>query len=122
MPEPVKLPIRDNVGAALRFVRENWRFVAITAAVAAAAQGLGLFVLGSSLVGVLLVGLITAAAYAALTRAALSGPQPIQPGLAADGARVFAAMAAIGFFLSLIVIMLVFVAMSVLIAPYDAEV
>jgi hypothetical protein len=122
MSNAAPMSIRDNVGAALRFVRENWRFVAIAAAVSAAAQSVALLVLGSTPFGALLVGLITAATYAALTRAALSGTQSIQQGLALDGARVFAAMAAVGFFLSLIVIMLVFVAMSVLIAPFDAEV
>jgi hypothetical protein len=122
MPDAAKLSIRDNVGAALRFVRENWRFVLVVAAIAAFAEGVTFFLMGATLSWMLLLGVITAAAYAALARAALFGPSGVQQSLPADGARVFAAMAVIGFFLTIIFIMLTFVAMSILIAPFEAEV
>jgi hypothetical protein len=114
--------IRDNVGAALRFVRENWRFVLTVAAITAPLQGAAFLFMGATLSGLLLIGLITAVSYAALTRAALFGVGGAQQHLAGDGGRVFAAVAAIGFFLSIVFIMLLFVAMSVLIAPFEAEV
>jgi len=122
MAQVVPLSIRDTVGAGLRFVRENWRFVASVAAIAAGLEGVSYLVLGPSLPWMLLLLLITAGAYAALTRAALSGAADVRVHLPGDGGRVAAAMAGVGFFLSIIAIMLTFVAMSVLIAPYEAQV
>lgn len=122
MPDAAKLSVRDNVGAALRFAREHWRFVLTVAAIAGVAEGVTFALMGATLSWMLLLGVINAAAYAALTRAALFGPGGVQQSLLADGARVFAAMAVIGFFLSIVFIMLLFVAMSVLIAPFEAEV
>lgn len=119
MPEPVILSIRDTVGAALRFVRENVRFVATVAAVAALAQAV-LLPLGPNLAwmaGVLIAVLI---AHTVLSTAAL-GAKPTE-GLQANAGRVGLAMLLVGMVLAIIFIMLMFTAMSFIIAPYQAEV
>ncbi|MEQ1492357.1 MAG: hypothetical protein ABL932_17575 [Terricaulis sp.] len=119
MSEPVTLSIRDTVGAALRFVRENVRFVVTVAALAALAQAV-LLPLGPNLawmVGVLIAVLI---AHTALTTAAL-GAKPTE-GIQANAGRVGLAMLLVGIVLAIIFIMLMFTAMSFIIAPYQAEV
>lgn len=119
MSEPVILSIRDTVGAALRFVRENLRFVVTVAALAALAQAV-LLPLGPNLAWMAAVLLAVLAAHTALTTAALGGA-PTE-GLSANAGRVGLAMLLVGIFLAIIFIMLMFTAMSFMIAPYQAEV
>jgi hypothetical protein len=119
--QPVQLPIRDSVGAALRFVRENWRFVFSVAAIAAVGQGV-ILIAGPNLIWMLGLLVAVTGAHTALTSAALDIPRPFISRLGGDMARVAAAMALIGFFLAILFIMIMFVTMSVLIAPYQAEV
>lgn len=121
MAEATPISTRDNVGAALRFARENWQFVLTAAAVAAGGQGL-ILLLGPSLIWMLAVIVAVVGAHTALTSAALGVPRPLTGRLPGDSARVGAAMAMIGFFLAIFFIMATFVAMSVLIAPYSVEV
>jgi hypothetical protein len=121
MAEPGKIPIRDNVGAALRFVRQNWQFVAIVSAIAAVTQGVVLLG-GPNLIWMLVVLAAITAAYTAFTRAALTGSRQLGNRQAADSLRVGAAMAMIGVLIGIIFVMLMFVTMSVLIAPYAEEV
>lgn len=119
MSEPVILSIRDTVGAALRFVRENVRFVVTVAAVAALGQAV-LLPFGPNLAwmaGVLIAVLI---AHTVLTTAAL-GAKPTE-GIQANAGRVGLAMLLVGLVLAIIFIMLMFTAMSFIIAPYQAEV
>jgi hypothetical protein len=121
MASATKLPIRDSVGAALRFVRENWRFVLIVAGIGAVVQGIAVAL--PSIFGAVLLAFAAACVYAALTYAALNnGPQGLQPRIARDGARVAASVGLLAFLLAIVFIMMMFVAMSILIGPYGAEV
>lgn len=120
MAESSPVPIRDSVGEALRFTRENWRYVLSAAGLAAAAAGASALI-GANLIWMLIVLVALLAAHTALTSAALDLPRGFTNRLTADSARVGAVMAMIGFFLAIIFFLLLFVAMSVLIAPYQAE-
>jgi hypothetical protein len=119
------VPIRESVGAALRFSRENLRFIAIVSAVGAAVTmllallgmvpPLGLF---SGIGG----ALVQAFAYAIFTACALFGASAVRARWAGDGWRVFAAMAVVGFFLFIVFFVLTIPALIILfagpLAPY----
>jgi hypothetical protein len=100
------VPVQESVGAALRFVRENWRFVTIVAAVFAVlstlVSGLALFVPQVGLLAMAASGVIQAFCYAALIAAALFGAQGVGARWPRDGWRVWASMAVIGFFLFIV--------------------
>lgn len=119
MADPIILSIRDTVGAALRFVRENVRFVVSVAALAALGQAV-LLALGPNLAWMAAVLIAVLGAHTVLTTAALGGA-PTE-GLAANAGRVGAAMLLIGVFFAIIFIMLMFTTMSFIIAPYQGEV
>ena len=121
MTAPGKLPIRDSIGAALRFARGNWRFVLAVAGLGAGLHTLALAVLGSSLLWFPALIAISGAVHAVLTRAALSGASEAHVTLAADTGRTIAAGAIVGFFAAIIVLVLLYVSMAVLIAPYVEE-
>ncbi len=121
MTAPGKLPIRDSIGAALRFARGNWRFVLAVAALGAGAHTLALAGLGSSLLWFPALIAISGAVHAVLTRAALTGAHGAPATLAADTGRTIAAGAIVGFFAAIIVLVLLYVSMAVLIAPYIDE-
>lgn len=121
MPRNTPISIRDTVGAALRFVRANWRFVAGVSALAAVGQGV-LLLLGPNIAWMAAVLIAVLVAHTAITSAALAGHGAAPASLPANSARVGAAMAMIGIFLAIVFIMLTFAAMSVLIAPYQAQV
>ena len=82
--------VQGSVGAALRFVRENLRFVAITAAIFAVASTAiaALSMLGQtlSIVAMVGIGLAQTFAYAAFLGAALFGAQAAR-GRALPGVR-----------------------------------
>ncbi|MBY0563817.1 MAG: hypothetical protein K2P58_06475 [Hyphomonadaceae bacterium] len=124
-----RLLINDTVGAALRYVRENLRFVATASAI-------GAVLITVLTVGVLSVpalafplnlamGLAQAFVYAALTAAALFGPAAVGARLAGDGVRVWAAMAVIAFFLFIVIFVISIPVFGVLLAgpmaPYMSE-
>lgn len=100
------LSIRECVGEALRFVRENLSFVG-----GAALLG-GVFAAFIALLAATIpqVGLLTSIAstlvqafvYAALVGAALFGAGAVRGRIGADGGRVWAAMAIIGLFLAIV--------------------
>lgn len=116
------LPVRDNIGAALRFVRENWRFVLSVAGIGAVAHLLALMGLGAlPLVWLLALAVITSAVHAALTRAALSGAAAVAPNILRDASRVAASGAIVGFFFVIVAFLITYVAMSILIAPFADE-
>jgi hypothetical protein len=117
-----KAPIFDSIGAALRFARENWRFVLMVAAISAGAQALAMLALGPTLIWFAVLGLASAAANAALIAAALHGAGAVRARLVGDTGRVAAAMAMVGFFIALIAFLAIYIAMSVMIAPYAEEV
>ena len=102
--------VQGSVGAALRFVRENLRFVAIVAAVFAVASTAisALSMLGQtlSIVAMVGIGLAQTFAYAALLGAALFGVAAARGRWSLDGWRVWSAMALIGLFLCIVMIVL----------------
>ena len=114
------VPIRESVGAALRFVREHVGFVAIVAAAAAFGQGV-FALLGVDLAWIVAVLIAVLGAHTALTSTALGLPRPLMPRLVGDSARVGGAMAMIGVLLAMLFLLVTFVAMGVLVAPYQAE-
>jgi hypothetical protein len=103
----MNLSIRDCVGEALRFVRAHMSFVA-GAALLGAVVSATIAVLAAAIPQ---VGLLTSIAstlvqafiYALLTGAALYGAQAARAGVAGNGARVWAAMAIIGFFMAIVI-------------------
>lgn len=117
---------RESVGAALRFVRENWRMVlsfavigaVLTAALIALSQTSPLLALLADVVNWLVQSFI----FAAFVKAALGDPQRLQP---ADGLRMFGAMMVVGFFLFLVFFVLMIPGAIVLVAgpmsPYLAD-
>lgn len=121
MTAPGRLPIRDSIGAALRFARGNWRFVLGVAALGAGAHTLALAGLGSNLLWFPALIAVSGAVHAVLTRAALSGAPGAASTLAGDTGRTIAAGAMVGFFAAIIVLVLLYVSMAVLIAPYVEE-
>jgi MFS family permease len=112
IPQPASSPIRDSVGVALRFTRENWRFVLIVAAIAAVAHtvvtGLSTTSPVMGLFASVVDGGVKAFAYTALTVAVLAGVGAARAGALAQGVRVWAAMFVIGFFLAIVMFVISF--------------
>src|SRR6185503_4950944 len=119
MPDAQSAPIKDSVGGALRFLREQWRFVFTLSAAGAIASALmtalslvpalGIFAtLGS--------GLVQAGVYAALIGAVLFGPATLRNRWLADGGRVWSAMVIVGFLLYIVFFVLSIPVMIVLAA------
>jgi len=121
--------VRDCVGAALRFVRENLRFVAMVAGVGA----LGTGVIAAAAAAVPQIGLLTSIAstvlqafvYAALTAAMLFGAAAVSGRLVGDGGRVWLAMAIIGVLMGIVIFVVSIPVVITLIAgplgPYAGE-
>lgn len=124
MAQQEKVPVRECVGAALRFVRENWRSIAAVAAIFSGVMTvLALF---SGLTPALAAPisavstLVSAFAYAAFTSACLNGFAGLRQRLVADGGRVWGAMAVVGFFLIIVLVVLGIpgvIVFSLLVAP-----
>ncbi len=123
------VPIRESVGAALRFVRENLRFVLITAAVFAGVSTLitsvSLLVPQAGLLTMVASGIVQAFCYATLIGGVLFGAQALGARWRSDGWRVWASMVVIGFFLA-IVMFVVTIPVSIVLAagpltPYVAD-
>ncbi len=120
------VPIRESVGAALRFVRENLRFVVLTAALFAVITvvitALSIFVPQASLATIIASGIAQAFCYAIFIGAALFGAGAVQARWRTDGWRVWASMVAVGFFLLIVMFVVTFVVSMVLaagpLAPY----
>lgn len=123
------VPIRDSVGAAFAFVRENLRFILLVSGVGAVAitlvGALALMAPGLGLVTTILSTLVQAFAYGALIGAALFGAGAARTRIGADGSRVWAAMALIGLFLFIVMFVVSMIVSIVLVAgpmaPYLAE-
>lgn len=108
MAEAGKVPVKESVGAALQFLRDEVRLSAMIAV------GGGLFFTLAGVVSVLSPGLalllplvstfVAALIYAALVGAALGGRGSER--WLADGARVWAAMAVVAFFLLIVFVVL----------------
>lgn len=114
------VPIRESVGAALRYVRENIGFIATASAVAAGAMTLiAALALASPLLGPatsIVSTFVQALVYAAFVGAALFGSGAVRVRWLNDGMRVWAAMAIIGFLLMIVMLVASIVASVVLAA------
>jgi hypothetical protein len=106
MSEAGKVPVYQSIGGALRFVRENWRFLAIVSAIGAVAITLiTAFSLASPMFGIfaaLAQGVAQAFVYAAFMAAALYGTGAVRARWTSDGWRVWGAMAIVFFFLFIV--------------------
>ncbi|HRP10679.1 MAG TPA: hypothetical protein PLK37_06575 [Terricaulis sp.] len=102
-----EVPVRESVGAALRFVRGNARFIGVAAAIGAgfsvAVAGLQMAAPALGPITSVLSGLVQAGVYAGLVSAALALGTG---GLVANAARLWAAMVIIGFLLCIVMFVL----------------
>lgn len=103
----MNVPVRESVGAALRYVRENIRFIAIVGGVFALASTLvSAFALAVPQAGILVMvanGIIQAFCYAALLAGALYGAESVRARWTQDGWRVWSSMLVVGFFMAIVV-------------------
>ena len=124
-----QLSARESVGAALRFVREHWRLVVVTALIGAASTAV-LTSLGVATNSPLIAfcssiasWLVQCFVFAALVKAALGDRNRVAP---QDGLRMFGAMMIVGFFLFLVFFVLMIPGAVVLIvgpmSPYVADI
>jgi hypothetical protein len=124
-----KLPILQSAAAGVAFLREHWR-AALAIALAAAAASTLVSLLAASAPGfVILLALVDyavlACAYAALLTLALGTGPLAPPRVLADGARLWAAMAGIGFFLFIVCVVAALpslVILSVAFAPFQSRI
>lgn len=114
-------PARESIGAALNFVRGSWQTIALAAGAVALAQAAAMLLTGPSLIWMAALIIGFASAYALYLNAALGAGEPRQ-GLAGHAGRLVLGMGMIGVFAFIVMLMVIFVAMSVLIAPYGAEI
>jgi len=121
-PTDGKVPIFESAGQGVRFLIENWRFALMVGVIGAGAQILLVLLLGATPLAFPVVTIVSAAIYAALLGAALYGPANVPPRVARDAARLWLAMAVVGFFLIVISVVILFFGMGVLIGPYAEEV
>ncbi|MDZ4693045.1 hypothetical protein [Terricaulis sp.] len=117
-----KVPIVESAGQAVRFLREHWRFGLSVAAIGAAVQTGAFALFGVTALWIVVVGIVSAFVHAAFLNVAFNGPVGVGARLAGDGLRVFASMSFVGFFISIVMFMVLYVAMSILIGPYAEEV
>lgn len=132
MPAPAgKVPIVASVQAALTFLRTEFRALATPLAMGATALAL-VAALGGGLtqsvpglmLALLLQGAVLAVIYAAFLGVALKEPGARRGAIFSDGARLWAAMSIIGFFLALVFIVALIpgvIALSAAFAPYEGE-
>jgi len=115
-------PIKDSVGSALRFTRGHWRLVLALAAASAVLQVLALMLLGSAPpIAFFALLFIATGAHALMVRTALDGADAARATPVRDTMRALGAVAIIGAFLFIIALVVAYVAMSVLIAPFMEE-
>lgn len=102
------VPVRESVGAALRYVRENMRFIAVVGALFAAAStlvsALALTVPQAGILTMVANGVIQAFCYGALAAGALYGADAVRARWTKDGWRVWAAMVVVGFFMTIVIL------------------
>jgi len=104
------VPVRESVGAALRFVRENLRFIATVALIYAVAStliaGLALSVPQLGVLTMVANGLVQAFCYGALTAGALFGVDTVRSRWTKDGWRVWSSMVVVGFFMFIVIVVI----------------
>lgn len=112
--------VQTCVGEALRFTRENVRFILAVALLGAGGIAAVSVLAGISpalgFIALMGPGLLQAFAYAALTGASLYGTSAVRHRIVGDGARVWLAMAVVGFFLFIVTIIAGIPAMIALIS------
>lgn len=112
------VPVRESVGAALRYARENIRFIGIASVAGAAALTLiGAFNLAAPQFGfvtAIVSGVVQAMVYAVFLGASLFENAEVRTRWPNDGMRVWAAMAIIGFFLFIVMFLASMVAAIVM--------
>lgn len=120
MAEAGKVMVYDSVGAALRFARLNWRFVLMASAIMAGVQtlcaGISFAVPQAGAPLQLLQWVAQAVLYGALLAGALGLTRGFAQRNVVDGMRVWSAMAIMGFFLLIVLLMLSIVCAFVLAA------
>jgi hypothetical protein len=129
MAEGGAVPIQESVGAALASVRSNLRFVLtvslIGAIVLSLVTGLALFVPQVGLLTTVGAMFVRAATYAAFILAAFGFAASAQQRAFSDGLRVWAAMAVVGFFMCIMMFVLLIPGMIALfsgpMAPYVGD-
>lgn len=129
MAEGGAVPVQESVGAALASVRSNLRFVLsaslIGALVLALVTGLALFVPQIGLLTAVGAMFVRAITYAAFIVAAFGLAASAQQRVLNDGLRVWAAMAVVGFFMCIVMFVLLIPGMIALfagpMAPYIGD-
>lgn len=100
------VPVRESVGAALRYVRENVRFIAsialLYAVVSTLIAGLTLSVPQLGVLTMVANGVVQAFCYGALTAGALFGVDTVRSRWPRDGWRVWSSMVVVGFFMTIV--------------------
>lgn len=123
------VPIRESVGGALRYVRENLRFVTTVAlafaVVSTLLSALTLAMPQVSIITMVANGLVQAFSFGALLVGALYGADTVRGRWSQDGFRVWSAMVVIAFFMFIIMFGVFMVVSMVLFAgplsPYIGE-
>lgn len=104
----MNVPVRESVGAALRYVRENARFVAIVggifALVSTLISAIALAVPQTNILTMVANGVVQAFCYGALVAGALYGVSEVRARWSRDGWRVWSSMVVVGFFMAIVVI------------------
>ena len=105
-----RVPVRESVGAALRFVRETWQPIAVVSAIGAVVltilSVLSTTVPALSLPVTIATTFANAFVYAAFISACLAGAPGLAQRIGGDGMRVWGAMAVVGFFLLIVFVVL----------------
>lgn len=117
-----KVPIFESAGQAVRFLREQWRTVFAIAALCALAQAGAFLLLNVSIPFLLLMFFIAACAHGAFLTKAFGDAPLTGASVAGNGARIFVAIAAIAFFMTIVGFMVFYTAMAILIGPYGEQV
>lgn len=117
-----KVPIFESAGQAVRFLREHWRAVFAIAALCALAQAGAFLLLNVSVPFLLLMFFVAACAHGAFLTKAFGDTPLTFPNITRNGARVFVAVAAVGFFMTIVAFMVFYSAMGILLGPYGEQV
>lgn len=103
----MNVPIRESVGAALRYVRENARFIITIGGIFALAStvisALALSVPQAGILTMVANGIIQAFCYGALVAGALYGVGEVRARWSRDSWRVWSSMVVVGFFMAIVV-------------------
>jgi len=117
-----QVSVRQTVGDALAFARKQWRFVLPIAGAAGLIQTLTLLAFGPNLAWLIILTVVSATVFGALVRTALNGPRDVRANIIGDAGRVAGAVAIVGVIVAIVSITLLYLAMSIIIAPYADEV